>query len=69
MQWILYLFLISTVIQKIPFNEIAPRTTEAFQNFLFALRNETIEGIGLHYTIFNRFLQAERAKSSENSNT
>ena len=65
MQCIIYLFLFSTLLQNIAFDEIAPRSTEAFRCLVVAIKNETIEAVGFYYATFNRFLQEERAKSSD----
>ena len=64
MQWILYLFLLSALLRNIAFDEVAPLSYEAFRCLVVAVKNETIEAVGFYYTIFNRFLEEERAKFS-----
>ena len=65
MQWILFAFLLTTLLSKVPYDYYAPQSVEAFKLFVSALRNETMEYLGCHYHSFNRFLEIERVKWSE----
>lgn len=62
MEWLFYTIVFSAILWRVPFNEIAPHSTAAFDRFLVAVKNETLECLGFHYSVFYKALEMEREK-------